>query len=154
MITMQVGHLATPPLKKLSRSKKIINKGIKYMNKFSWSKAIGFGFLIWAIMAVTLWALGGITSMSTLWAHGLVAVAGTIAAFFLAQNVKAESGMQAAGYGIAWVAIVLILDFVVTHRFDVHIFAIWQYWLGAALVFVSPWIETEVQQNLSASHQA
>lgn len=118
------------------------------MKNFSWSKALGFGVLIWGIMAVSLWLLGGISSLSPLWAHGIVAAVGAVSAFLFARNASAESGMQAAGYGLVFAAVTLILDFAVTQWFDAHIFASWQYWVGTAAVFLAPWVQTETHQGI------
>ena len=119
------------------------------MNKFNWTKALGFGVLIWAVMAVALFILGNIQSIGPLWAHGIVAALGGVSALLLASNVKAESGTQAAGYGLVFAAVVLVLDLAVTQWFDAHIFASWQYWLGPALAFVAPWLQTETRTQLT-----
>lgn len=118
------------------------------MNTFNWTKALGFGLLIWALMAGALWILGSFESIGPLWAHGLVSALGGIAAFLFAGTTRAENGTQAAGYGLAWAAILLALDFVVTQQFDAHVFATWQYWLGSGLVFLAPWLQTEARQTL------
>ncbi len=123
------------------------------MNNFSWSKAIGFGVFIWAIMSAALWILGSISSLNAVWAHGIVAAVGIISAYFFAQNTNAANGSQAAGYGLAWVATILVLDLAVSQWFDAHIFSIWQYWVGAALVFLTPLVQVESQQTLTQSHQ-
>lgn len=119
------------------------------MNNFNWTKAIGFGALIWAVMAVVLWALGGINSLSPLWAHGIVAAVGGIMGFVLARNAKPATGMQGAGYGLVWAAMILVLDFAVIQWFDAHIFASWQYWIGPALALVIPWVQTETSQSFT-----
>lgn len=119
------------------------------MTNFSWSKGLGFGVLIWAAMAVVLWILGAIDSLGPLWAHGIVAGVGGITAFLFARNASPANGTQAAGYGVVWAAVVLLLDFAVAQWFDAHIFAAWQYWLGAALVFLAPWLEAETTATLS-----
>jgi hypothetical protein len=119
------------------------------MNNFSWLKALGFGVLIWGIMAVALWILGSISSVSPLWAHGIVAAVGGVSAFLFARNANAESGTQAAGYGLVFAAITLVLDLAVMQWFDAHIFASWQYWVGTAAVFLAPWVQTETHQSLT-----
>ncbi len=123
------------------------------MNKFSWYKAIGFGILLWAIMAIALWILGTISSLSPLWAHGIVAALGAISGFLVASTNKPSNGAEAAGYGLVWASIIVALDIVFTQWFDAHIFASWQYWLGPALVFLSPWVQTEARQAITESHQ-
>ena len=119
------------------------------MNNFSWPKAVGFGVLIWAVMAISLWVLSSVSSLSALWAHGIVAVVGGIAAVLTTLGSDPHSGVSAIKYSLVWTAIVLILDFAVTQWLDAHVFAIWQYWLGAALVFGAPWVHTEVREVFS-----
>lgn len=119
------------------------------MNNFNWSKAIGFGILTWGIMNVTLWILGNFQSVNSLLTHSIVAIIGAVAAFLFVRNANPASGAQAAGYGLVWAVIILGLDFFVTQFFDTHIFTAWQYWLGAVLVGVVPWIEAEAQQTFS-----
>ena len=123
------------------------------MNKFSWSKALGFGVLIWAIMAIALWILASFQSIGPLWAHGIVAAIGGVSAFLFARSASAQSGTQGAEYGLVFAAVVLLLDLAATQWFDAHIFAAWQYWVGIAAVFLAPWVQTEAHQTLSHSHQ-
>lgn len=111
--------------------------------KFSWTKAVGYGVLIWGAMAVSLWILGSIQSLSSIWVHSLVAVVGGISAYLFAFDAKAGEGIRAAGYGLSWAIVTLMLDLVVVQRFDAHVFASWPYWVGIALVFIAPWIQTE-----------
>jgi uncharacterized membrane protein YadS len=118
------------------------------MNKFNWIKAFSFGVLIWAVMAVALWILGSIESIGPVWAHGIVAVVGGVFAFLFARATNAESGTQAAEYGLVWAIIVMGFDLVITQFLDAHIFASWQYWAGAGLVFLAPWLQTEARQVL------
>jgi hypothetical protein len=121
------------------------------MNTFSWSKALGFGVLIWGIMAVALWILASIQSLSPFWAHGLAGAVGGIIALLFTRSANPESGSQAFGYGLTWAVIVLLGDLVVTQWFDAHIFSAWQYWIGAGIVFLAPWVETEAKQAMHHS---
>lgn len=118
------------------------------MNNINWTKALGFGLIIWAAMALGLWVLSNINALGPLWAHMIAAVIGGATAFLLAGNVRAENGTQAAGYGLLWAAMILTLDLVITQWFDVHVFASWQYWLGPALAFLAPWAQTETRTQL------
>lgn len=117
------------------------------MNTFNWTKAVGLGVLIWAIMALALWVLGGFESVSPLWAHGIVAAVGGLSAVALAAVSKSEAGTQAAEYGLSWAIMVVLLDVAATQWFDAHIFTAWQYWLGIALVLISPWVTYELQEG-------
>ena len=48
-------------------------------------------------------------------------------------------------YGAVWVAIGIILDAIITVRFQAEIFGVWQYYAGYALVLLAPWFEYEFQ---------
>ncbi len=113
------------------------------MNKFNWLKAVGFGIMIWGIMALVLTVLTSINVMSAGWAHGITAIVFGLAAFLFATNAKPAGVGQAFGYGAIWVAIGLLLDAVVMRHFDAHIFTSWQYWAGYALVLLAPWAQIE-----------
>lgn len=121
------------------------------MNKFNWTKAIGVGVIIWAVMAFTLWVLSSFQSLSPLWAHGIVAVAGGLATVLLAAGSRSEGGSQAAEYGLSWAVVTVLLDLAATQWLDVHIFTAWQYWLGIALVLVAPFVTYELQGSGSHS---
>jgi hypothetical protein len=121
------------------------------MNNFNWTKALGFGVVIWAAMTAVLWILGSVESIGPLWAHGITAALGGISALYLASNANPESGTQAAEYGLVFAAVILALDLIATQWFDAHVFASWQYWLGPALAFLAPWVQTETRQQLAHS---
>lgn len=108
------------------------------MNKFSWSKALGFGVLIWAIATAVLAILGQIQSIGPLWAHGIIAGIAAISAYLFTRNAQPASAEQALGYGVIWAVIMLVLDLAATQWFDAHVFSAWQYWIGPALVFLAP----------------
>ncbi len=119
------------------------------MNTFNWSKALGFGVLVWAIMASLLWILASFASLDPVWAHGIVAVVGGIAAYFLGRNTRPEHLDQGLGYGFTWAAIVILLDFAIIQWFDAHIFNAWQQWMSYALVFVAPLLQIEAHRHVS-----
>ncbi len=118
------------------------------MNKFNLAKGVGYGILIWGIMSAVLWVLSSFQSINPLWAHGIVAAIGAISSYLFAINAKADNGLYAILYGLVWAAVVILLDLVIAQWFDSHLFVTWQYWLGAALVFLAPWVETETDQQL------
>jgi hypothetical protein len=119
------------------------------MNTFSWSKAFGFGVLIWAIMAIALWILSSINGLNPLWTHGIVAVMGAVAAYFFGRSSQAEHLDQAVGYGFSWAVMVLLLDLAVTQWFDAHIFNAWQQWMSYALILLAPLLQVEAHQHVS-----
>ena len=120
------------------------------MNKFHWTKVLGFGLLLWAVMAVALWILGNIQALGPLWAHAIVAGVGGIVAYIMATNLKADGATQAAGYGLIFAVLIVALDLIVTQWFDAHVFASWQYWLGPALALLAPLAQVETHDSMAA----
>src|SRR3989344_1896380 len=103
------------------------------MNKFNWFKAVGFGALVWAIMFVAasvIVAFGATIGIG--WSLAL-AVVGGITAYLFALNAKPEDGVQALGYGAAFVVIGVVLDLLVSQQFVAGLFNMSTYYLGYAL---------------------
>ena len=121
------------------------------MNTFNWSKALGYGVLIWTIMAVALWILSIVDATGPLWIHGIVAAIGCIAAYLFGRNTKPEHLNQGLGYGFAWAVIVLLLDLVAMQWFDAHIFNAWQQWISYALILFAPLLQIEAHRHVSQS---
>lgn len=113
------------------------------MYKFSLLRALGFGEIIWALMAGALWILASIEPNGSVWSHLAVALVGGVFAYFFARVTDIENNSQALSYAFAWTFIVVVFDLFVTQWFDKHVFVSWQYWLGVALVFMAPWFGME-----------
>jgi len=116
------------------------------MNNFSWTKAFGFGVAIWLIMfivAAVLVSGMGIALGTGLWIA--LAVLAGIVAYSFALGTDSATGGEALGYGAVWVAVGIVLDTLISHRFLSNIFGLWQYYIGYALVLFAPWFEYEMQ---------
>jgi hypothetical protein len=116
------------------------------VNNFSWTKAFGFGIAIWLIMflvAAVLVSGMGIALGSGLWL--VLAVLAGIISYSFALGVDSESYGEALGYGAIWAAVGIILDAIISYRFQSNIFSQWQYYLAYALVLLAPWFEYEMQ---------
>jgi FtsH-binding integral membrane protein len=115
------------------------------MNKFNWSKATGFGVLTWVIMFVLasiVVAFGA--TLAAGWGYVLAVVAGVVAYSFAINADSANVG-QAFGYGLTFAVIGIVLDMLISARFQSGIFSMATYWVGYALVFFAPWVEYEMQ---------
>lgn len=112
------------------------------MNNFSWSKALGFGALIWAVMfAITSAFVGfGFNMNSMLWSLITAGVSGVLAYFF-SGYIKTFGSWQALGYGLSWVIVGVTLDLIITRQFNSAIFGTWEYSVGYALVLFAPWLK-------------
>lgn len=116
------------------------------MNNFNWYKAIGFGVIIWLIMfaGVSAFVGFGFTMTSIGWSLAVAALVG-ILSYLFAISSNAENSGQAIAYGAIWVAIGMILDYLISRQFNSGIFSSWTYWLGAVLILFAPWLEYEIQ---------
>jgi hypothetical protein len=107
----------------------------------SWKKAIGYGVLLWILIFVIVCIFIGFKIYDSVWMELLVAVIGGFISFVLAGYAKPASAGQALGYGISWVVIGVILDFIVTMRFNPAIFSSWTLWVGYALGCLAPLLQ-------------
>lgn len=103
-----------------------------------WKKTIGFGALLWAIM----FALVSFFMAYKLYpAEGMdiiVAVIAGVLSFLLAGYAKPNSINNALALGLSWVVVGLILDALITTKFEPTLFGSWIYWLSALLVLLAP----------------
>lgn len=101
-------------------------------------KAIGFGVLIWILMFVVVSIFIGFNIYDKAIVKILTAIIGGIIVFIIAGKVKLETKNIALSYGIMWVLTGIILDAIITMRFNSKIFSDWSLWLGYVLVLLVP----------------
>ncbi|MFH1112146.1 MAG: hypothetical protein V1712_03730 [Patescibacteria group bacterium] len=115
-----------------------INKYCKGGEIMNWKKAIGFGLLLWIIMFVVISVFVGFDIYKYIWIQIVTALIAGIISYILTGKIKPSIFSLALSYGLVWVAIGLILDLVVTTRFNAAIFSSWTLWLGYILILVVP----------------
>lgn len=108
-----------------------------------WKKALAFGVALWILM----FAVVSVFLAFNLYGFSLaklmvVLIAGAIV-YVLAGYVKPASAGQALGYGLVWVIVGLILDYLITYRFNSQIFLMRTLWLGYLLVLIVPWLRVK-----------
>jgi hypothetical protein len=104
----------------------------------NWKKAIGFGALLWIIMFVIVSAFVGFKIYDFLWLQIATAIIGGVISFVLAGYVKPDKFSLALSYGLCWVVVGVILDAVITMRFNAEIFSTWTLWLSYFLMLIAP----------------
>ena len=104
----------------------------------NWKKAIGFGVLFWVLMFAIISVFVGFKIYDYWWLKLLGAIIAGVISFVLAGYLKLEKYQTALLYGIIWVVIGLILDAIVSRRFNAAIFTQVDLWLGYVLVFLAP----------------
>ena len=115
----------------------------------NWKKAIGFGILLWVLMFVIVSAFIGFKIYDYLWVKILIAVIGGIISFILAGHVKPKSYGIAFAYGASWVVIGVLLDAIVTMRFNPAIFAEWTLWFSYGLGLLAPLLRVKKEPTMT-----
>ncbi len=104
----------------------------------NWKKAIGFGLLFWVIMFVVISIFIGFKIYDNALMKVISALIAGLISFILAGYVKPRKISLALSYGITWVIIGVILDAIITMRFNNQIFLSKGLWLGYLLVLLAP----------------
>lgn len=98
---------------------------------------LGFGVLLWVLMFVIVSVFiafklyPGATEI-------VIAVIAGVVSYILAGYAKPKDMTEALKFGGSWVVVGLILDALVTMRFNPAIFGVWTLWLGYGLALVAP----------------
>src|SRR3989344_6314183 len=108
------------------------------MNNFNLTKARGFGVVIWFTMFALVSAMVGFNLFDSVLSQITVGIIGGIVAYGFASNARSPSQLQSFAYGGTWLAIGVILDAIVTSRFETGLFGSWTYWLGDGFFLFSP----------------
>ncbi len=116
------------------------------MIDINWKKAIGIGVLIWLLMFAFVSAVLDLYQ-STIWMKIVVALVAGLLAFFLTIYVKPKNVGTALGYGLVWVLVGIILDGLITMRFNSEIFKLWSLWLGYLLILIAPLFKIELNSE-------
>lgn len=111
------------------------------MNKFNWSKALGFGVLIWAVMFVAVWAAIAMGIFSSVWTQIALAVIAAVATYLFASNAAASDIGPAFGYGVIFAAIGIALDLIISQRLVPGLFGLWTYYLTYAAILFAPSVQ-------------
>lgn len=104
----------------------------------NWKKAISFGAVIWILMFVIVSVFIGFKIYGSVWMQIIAAIIAGAISYYLAGKIKPHSAKSALSYGLTWAMVGVILDAIVTTRFNPAIFASWSLWLGYILVLLAP----------------
>jgi len=110
------------------------------MEKFNWSKAIGFGSLIWVVMFSLVSFLVEFDWYNMTVSKFILVVAAGALSYSFASNIRMLSLSQSAGYGFSWMIVGVLLDIIISRQFAASIFSGWEYWASYALILLVPMI--------------
>jgi hypothetical protein len=103
-----------------------------------WKKAIGFGVVIWVLMFVIVSIFIAFNVYGNAVAKVVAACLAGAISYFLAAKIKPADIKIALTYGVIWVIVGVILDAVISTRFNALIFSSKGLWLGYLLVLLAP----------------
>lgn len=109
----------------------------------NWLKGIGYGAAIWVIMFVLVSALIAFNINDIKIVHYLAALIAPVSAYFFAGYLKPNSTSNAISYGIVFVVVGLILDYLITTKFKANIFASRTLWVSYGLTLLAPLLQTK-----------
>lgn len=103
---------------------------------FSWKKGLLLGLLIWVVMFAIVSALIGFKVYGEPWGKALIVVLDAVVVFYCARNVKPANLAVGFWYAACWTVIGVVLDALVTLRFNPAIFQSLNLWVGYAVGFL------------------
>lgn len=95
-----------------------------------WKKSIGYGVLLWILMFVIVSIFIAFKIYNNQAMQIIIAIIGGIIAYVLAGKVRPANYGEGFGYGLTWLVTGVILDALITMRFNPAIFSSWYLWLG------------------------
>ena len=111
-----------------------------------WKKGIGYGLAIWVVMFVLVSALIAFKVYDIKIVHYLAGLVAPILAYIFAGYIKPSDASKAIGYGIIFVAVVLIFDWLITTRFNADIFSSRTLWVSYGLTLSAPLLQAKKTQ--------
>ena len=109
----------------------------------NWKKAITFGVLIWILMFAIVSIFVGFKIYGSTGVHIITAIIAGIISYVFAGKVKPSKVKLALSYGFAWVVTGVVLDALITMRFNPAIFTSRSLWLGYVLVLLAPLLQVK-----------
>lgn len=109
---------------------------------------MGLGILLWVIMFVIVSIFIGFNIYQLAAIPFITALIGGVVSYLLARNAKPKKISLALTYGLIWIIISIILDAIITTRFNATVFSSWTLWLGYLLGLLAPMLavkKSEIQ---------
>jgi hypothetical protein len=111
------------------------------MNK--WVKAIIFGALVWVVMFVLISALMAYGFYANVYEKAIVVLIAGVLSFIAAGFLKPDTINTALIFGVIFVVVGVILDFLITTRFQADILSSKALWLGYFFILVAPMLKVK-----------
>lgn len=102
----------------------------------NYTKAIGYGLLIWVVMFAVVSAF--LPYYNQAWMKVVLVVVVALISYACATRLRLKSYAAAIDYGVVWVLVAVLLEVLVTQRFNPLIFTEWSLWVGYAATLIAP----------------
>jgi hypothetical protein len=113
----------------------------------NWKTGIGYGVAIWILMFVIVSVFIGFKAYDNSAAKVVTVIIAGVLSYLFARKAKPANAGKALSYGVVWAVAGLILDAIVTIRFNPAIFAAKSLWLGYLLVLLAPLLVVKKPQG-------
>lgn len=97
---------------------------------------MGYGVLVWVILFVVISALVGFGIYNNQITKGIVVLVAGGLAYWFASKLGMNDWGKAVGLAVIWVAIALILDYLISARFASGLFSSRALWASYALIAI------------------
>ena len=114
--------------------------------KFNWKKGLGFGIIVWAVMFIVVCILLAYKMPQNMLFTVIVTAITLVAVFFFAKNIAPKNYVEALEYGVVFVIVGIILDFLISRMFAPNIFKEVSYWVSCLLVALIPLLTVKKHQ--------
>ncbi len=102
-------------------------------------KRIGWGALIWVVMFVWVTVIMFVFKLTTGWfPYMLTWIATVLLAWLAATKSNLKNYGDSLFASVIWIATGLLLDWIITTKFNAKIFSSWSLWVGYGLLLVVP----------------
>lgn len=102
--------------------------------------------LLWIVVFAAVLALVGLDLYNGdgVWGKIMAALAAGIVSFVLAGFLELNNRSSAFYYGLIWAIIALLLDAIVTIKFNADILRKWTVWIGYLLIIAAPQLRIKI----------
>ena len=113
----------------------------------SWKQALGFGVFIWVLIFAIVSVFVAFKAYDNTYAKIAIVIIAGLLSFAVAGRIGALDVPKAAAYGLIWAATGLILDVLVTTKFNPTVFETKSIWVSYAFLILAPILRVRMKKR-------
>jgi len=107
--------------------------------KLNWKKTIGYGVIIWVVAFVVASLIMALGILNTYVQWLIIQIAVVIAGYKFVRKLNLVTNTSAIITGLVWVAVVIVLDLIITRYFTtMSFFRDWKTWVSYLIILFLP----------------